>query len=194
MVRGQYRACLPLILTKSGEVVRCHWSLADFERYSFSTSSSGALVTQFTFFCRLTCAWNRSGRWGRTRDRSWRGSLMGRRVPDSWRDRAQGRIWFEGWLELPFPTSSRSSSRKSSSQEGTVSPSLFEEVIVTTNLPSVDINIIIRDGWRHQNGWIFRKVPRGGWGGGQMPLGTFPKIHPFWYRHPSLSPVAMSPY
>ena len=103
-------------------------------------------MTQFAFFCRLTCAKNCSGRWGRTRDRSWRGNLMGRRVPDSWRDRAQGRIWFEGWLELPIPTSSRSCSRKSSSQEGTVSPSLFEEVILTTNLLSVDINIIIRDG------------------------------------------------
>ena len=23
--------------------------------------------------------------------------------------------------------------------------------------------------------------------GGQRPFGIFPKIHPFWYRHPSLS-------
>ena len=28
-----------------------------------------------------------------------------------------------------------------------------------------------------------------GWGGGQRPFGTFPKIHPFWWRHPSLSTI-----
>ena len=35
---------------------------------------------------------------------------------------------------------------------------------------------------------IFRK-----WGGGQRPFGTFPKIHQFWRRHPSLTlSVAMA--
>ena len=29
----------------------------------------------------------------------------------------------------------------------------------------------------------------GGAGGGQRLLGTFPKIHPFWYPDPSLSTV-----
>ena len=32
---------------------------------------------------------------------------------------------------------------------------------------------------------IFQK--RGGGGGGQKPLRTFPKIHPFWFRYTSLS-------
>ena len=27
----------------------------------------------------------------------------------------------------------------------------------------------------------------GAGGGGQRPLGIFPKIHPFWHRHPSLT-------
>ena len=89
--------------------------------------------------------------------------------------------------------------------------------------------IIVRDGWRYQNGWIFGKLPkgeggtsqsknmlqildlfnrflrfvfqstfpdklqydipkmRGREGGGQRLFGTFPKIHPFWLRHRSLS-------
>ena len=37
---------------------------------------------------------------------------------------------------------------------------------------------------RYQNGWIFRKVPKGG-----GTLGTFPKIHPFWWRHLSLMKI-----
>ena len=40
-------------------------------------------------------------------------------------------------------------------------------------------------------GAIFLKTlqhdfPKMSGGGGQRPFGTFPKIYPFWYRHPSL--------
>ena len=39
---------------------------------------------------------------------------------------------------------------------------------------------LLRDGRRHQNGWIFGKVPNGLFGK------SFFKIHPFWWRHPFL--------
>ena len=62
------------------------------------------------------------------------------------------------------------------------------------------LHVEYRDGWPHQNGWIFGKVPKEEGRGmvifspccrfltfKQRPFGTFSKIHPFWWQHPSIN-------